>query len=366
MAADLDALLAGLPKEVRSDLTSKNYLRRIAACGELEEPLQAGLEQALEILLAKLGDDHPQVRQAAAQILATGESERVVPPLLEALASLIHEVRPGHRASLVYALSLMEVDCHSPVCEALLALLDHGDQDVRFQALVGLNRIGCTSDRFRQAVVRLLEDPDDEVAAVAASSAAELALVEHRPAIVARWQRAQGFARRHLALAGAHLGAEEVIESLEMAVRSAIDGHEAIEALVALHTPAAQRLLFRLAGSWRVHPLLRARAGVALVEIEHPEAAKLIQRHLAHRKATIRWGTIDWLCRLQRREHLASLLAILQDPSHRDSVEVASSLALLLPSQEVSEALEQAAQRDPRTEVRAAAAEALLPAARTP
>lgn len=359
MDSPTDIDLSTLPDEIALELKSKNYQRRSRACLDLEPDAQRGSQAVLRVLLQYLRDDHPQVRLSAADALAHAPTDRTAPMLIEYLACLPENLRPGHRASVVHAIGVLSVPCHGPICEALLDELSHPDQDVRFQAMVGLNRIGCTSERFQKAIGTLLDDPDAEVAAVAASAATDFDMTDQVDRIVDRWKTATGFAQRHLALAAAHLGDDRTIETLERAVRTGLDGLEAIEALVSIKSQAAGPILVRLARSWRVHPLLRARAGVALAEIVHPQSNPIIEQHISHRKSEIRWGTIDWIGQLDRQEYVPALIGILERTGHRDAAEAAHALGLMTPNAQIRQVLKREATQAASEEVRQAAAQAL-------
>jgi HEAT repeat protein len=341
----------GLPVHLVSELASPNHRRRASACNELAERLLEGQRSAIDVLVAGLGDSHPAVRVACAESLSVGPADEVEGALLEALRGLGRASRPGHRASLVHALGLLERPAEGALESALLAETAHPDHDVRFQAVASLNGLGCSSEGFSEAVGRLVRDIDVEVAAVAAIAAAELERRDLLPMVVERWGEARGFAKRHLAMAGAHLGSDAVTPTLLAALRDGLNALDAVDALVALGTPTAAEVLRRAAGSWRVHPLVRARAGVALVQVEHPAGRGLVEKQLAHRRDDVRWATLEWLGRVGRGEWRSVLEQRLRSASSRDSAVAARALALL-GDREALPVLREAADGDPRTEVR--------------
>jgi HEAT repeat protein len=324
-----------------------------------------GDEAVVDLIVAFLGDDHPEVRRSAADVLANGPVEPISQRLLEALQAFEGRERPGVAASHVLALSALDVPCHGPVCEALLDYLEGDNADARFQAIVGLNRIGCVADRFREAAVDLLGDPDDEVAAVAATaltdffgeatatrgaSPAATGATEVAEQILQRWRGARGFAKRQLALAAAHLGRAEVISTLERAVRSGLDGLPAVDALVALGAEPAGQSLEKLANSWRVHPILKARAAVGLAELKIPAGQGLVRKNLRHRRADVRGATVEWIGSQALTVFTEDLADILADRESGDSVLAAQALAVL-GGPRAQSALAMAADSDPREEV---------------
>jgi HEAT repeat protein len=343
---------------VQKELASKNFARRLNACYKLEDDVRAGVTESLDLLFERLGDDHPQVRRAAGETLAVGTLAVVSAGLLQRFARPVASAGKGERASIVYAIGCLGTSCEGDLLETLLACLTDPDSDVRFQAVASLNGMECRDERFRGAIGVLLGDSDDEVAAVAAGAAADLDLDDSLTKILERWRSADGFAKRHLAMAAAHFGSAEVIPTLQQSARKGIDSIDSIDALVALRSDEAGGGLHALATSWRVHPLIRARAAVGLVEVGHPEAEALLKRYLVHRRSDLRGGTVEWLGRARVVRHIPTLLEILGDPRHPESAQAAFALGLM-GDKSVVETLRSAAAGDPRPEVREEATTAL-------
>lgn len=344
-----------IPKELILELGRPNHARRTQACIELMALLKAGTEGCVELLLDRLGDNHPHVRSAAAESLTVGPPDEILEHLLQRLKQT--DQAPGHRASLLYALGQLDLPDDERRETALLNELSCADADVRFQGVVTLNHIRCSSTAFKQALLGLIKDPDDEVSAVAATSAADFELSETLDVIVDRWRRTKGFAARQLALAAAYLGSDEVVPTLQSMVRSGIDGLEAVDALVHLTSAKSQAALLTSSRSWRVHPLIRARASVGLAQLGHPSARERVETQLFARRPEIRAATIDWLGFYHLEDWTGRLVAILKDQSSSDSANAASALGVIA-NKEALEALEQAS-NDSRPDVKSEALSAI-------
>ena len=325
-----------ISKELLTELGRPNHVRRTQACVELKALLKAGTEGCVELLLERLGDNHPHVRSAAAETLAVGEPEEILEHLLQRLERNDHA--PGHRASLLYALGQLDLPGDERREAALLNELSCSDEDVRFQSIVTLNHIGCTSTAFKQALSKLIKDPDDEVCAVAATSAADFELEETVDVVVERWRRTKGFASRHLALAAAYLGSDEVVPTLQSMVRSGVDGLEAVDALVHLASTKSQAALLTSSRSWRVHPLIRARASVALAQLGHRSATERVEAQLSSRRPEIRAATIDWLGFYRLEDWTERLVALVNDQSSPDSSNAASALGAIASKEAIEKA----------------------------
>lgn len=304
----------------------------------LEERVADADPDAIAQAARCLGDEHPRLRAAAAEVLCAAPIEAVRPVLLAALEAHPGGSRPGHRAAIVRALGIVEERAPGDTGDAdaararLLTETRDGDADVRFHAFAALNRLGTRGEayaaRVREAVDGPDADPDAEVAAVAASAAAELGLHELLEAVLARWRRtpAKGFAGRQLAIAAAHLGADEVVPALVRVVEGGEDALEALEGLRDREGAQVDPALTRFAKGWRVHPVLRARAAVALAERRAAGADALVRSCLAHRKRDLRCATLDFLASTGREDLVELVVAVLRDPRHRDSAPAAYAL----------------------------------------
>jgi len=143
---------------IREDLRSPDEeVRRLAV-----ERLAALDSEALELLVARLGDPSWRVRKAAvARLVASPRSELVAEVLVAALSD---GDDPGRRNAAVEAL----VGCGATVVPRLLEASKSGDVDVRKLAVDALAGI-----RDVRSVARLLEmlgDPDPNVRGAAADA----------------------------------------------------------------------------------------------------------------------------------------------------------------------------------------------------
>ena len=347
-----------LDKHYRTELSAPSHDRRAAACAELGEQAVEGDEAVIAALTERLGDPHPKVRLAAATTLSLGPVAMMTVGLLDALQNLPESARAGHRAILAHTLSLLPVEPDGAVGTALLDELRHEDSDVRFHALTGLNRLGRSDDAFKGAVAKLLHDPDDEVAAVAATAAADFGLTAEVETILARWETSNGFAERQFALAAGYLGATQVASTLAQAFTRGLDAIEAADALVSLGGEEAKAAFSKVARSWLAHPVLKARAAVALCELEHPDADVILERCLGHRRNLVRHATIEWMGLSGRTEFIRRLTSMLAEPSHRDAAHAAVALGFF-DDPEARQALESAAKNHVVEEVREEAVAAL-------
>ncbi len=327
----------------------------------LEERVADADPEALAQAVRCLSDEHPRLRAASAEVLCAAPIEAVRPVLFAALDADTGDARPGQRAATVRALGIVEERAGSEpggseaTRDRLLDESRNPDADVRFHAFTALNRLGVRSDAFAARVREAIDgpdaDPDAEVAAVAASAAAELGLRELLEAVLARWRRtpARGFAGRRLAIAAAHLGADEVVPALVRVVEGGEDALEALDALRDREGASVDAALTRFAKGWRVHPVLRARAAVALAERRASGAEALVRSCLAHRKRDLRCATLDFLASTGREDLVEIVVAVLRDPRHRDSAPAAYALGNC-PLEAARRALRDAAS-DPRPDV---------------
>ena len=340
-----------LNKHYRTELSAPSNERRAAACAELGDLVLQGDDEVIAALKERLGDPHPKVRLAAANTLSLGPLDTMTVSLLDALQELPDSARPGHRAILLHTLGLLPVEADGRVADALLAELHHDDSDVRFHALTGLNRLGRDDESYRSEVVRLLGDTDDEVAAVAATSVGEFGLVAELDTIVERWKKSTGFAERQFALAAAYLGADQVAGTLASAFARGVDAIEAADGLVNLGGEEAKAVFLKVARSWLAHPVLKARATVALCELGHPDSDALLDRCLTHRKDLVRHATIDWMGQSHLPELLPRLITMATEPGHRDATHAVVALGVF-GTTEAQRALQTAADSHPDEEVR--------------
>ena len=158
---------------IREDLRSPDEeVRRLAV-----ERLAALDSEALELLVARLGDSSWRVRKAAvARLVASPRSELVAEVLVAALSD---GDDPGRRNAAVEAL----VGCGATVVPRLLEASKSGDVDVRKLAVDALAGI-----RDVRAVARLLEmlgDPDPNVRGAAADALGTTGHVASVPALAA-------------------------------------------------------------------------------------------------------------------------------------------------------------------------------------
>ena len=326
-----------------SEIKVASFERRSALCAELSELVVEGDEQAIDALIARLGDSHPKVRLAAANALSVGPPDSVADLLLGTLKELPRPSRGGHRAVVVYALSLLPIEPVDGVRKALFAELDDRDSDVRFHAITALNRLSCAGDDFEAVVVRLLKDDDDEVAAVAATAAADLGLTGEVSVVLDRYKRATGFAKRNFALAAAFMGASQVSPALARSFSRGVDAMDAADALVSLGGSDAEAVFLKTVKSWLAHPVLKARAVVGLCELSHPQAETLLETCLKHRRPLVRRATIECMGHSGRSDFVARLVTILGDLHNPDATEAVAALSLI-DSPEAKKALEEAAE----------------------
>ena len=305
---------------------------------------------AVEALVDALGDDHPKVRATAADVLADGPSLDVGSALVRALHTLPDTARPGHRAAIAYAMGLLHPD-HAPV-DALVGELDHADSDVRFHALTALNRLGCSAAAFREAIEGLLADADPEVAAVAATSAADFGMHGLTETILDRWRSSTGFSQRHFALAAARLGSDEVADTLARAFSSGVDALDAADELVRLGGKPARHAFTKVVRSWMAHPVLKARAAVGLFELDSSARGPL-DACLSHRKALVRHAAIDFMGDSPHTDFAAMLAELTERPRLDDAVLAVAALGNLAErSVTAREALENIAGRHPKGDLR--------------
>lgn len=107
---------------------------------------------AVAKLLARLRDDHPLVRQAAADLLGTLQASEAVEPL----STLLTDAQLDVRRSAAVALGKIG-PAASKASEALGKALSDPDEDVRLAATVALGQIG---PRARPAVAALRHAAD--------------------------------------------------------------------------------------------------------------------------------------------------------------------------------------------------------------
>jgi len=325
-----------------SELKAASFERRSALCGELSDLVLGGDKEAIDALVARLGDSHPKVRLAAAAALSVGPADSVADLLLRTLDNFPQPSRAGHRAVVVYALSLLPIKPIDGVRKALFSELDHGDSDVRFHAITALNRLGCSGEDFEAAVVELLKDDDDEVAAVAATAAADLGLTGEVSVVLDRYAQATGFAKRNFALAAAFMGANQVSPLLARSFSRGIDAMDAADGLVFLGGKDAETVFLKTVKSWLAHPVLKARAVVGLCQLSHPQAETLLEACLKHRRPLVRRATIECMGHSGRTEFVGRLVAILEAPNNPDATDAVAALSLM-DSTEAQKALESAA-----------------------
>ncbi|MDI9633292.1 MAG: HEAT repeat domain-containing protein [Methanolinea sp.] len=115
-------------------------------------------------LLSALGHPDPAVQYAAAEALGELGEPSAVPALVEALAGDRH---PGVRWEAAEALARIG----APAVDALVGILHHPDEDVRWKAAIALGEIG--DERAIPPLIELLGDPDRFVQSRAAYALGE-------------------------------------------------------------------------------------------------------------------------------------------------------------------------------------------------
>lgn len=170
------------------------FLVVLLLCGA--PPLRAAPPD-LAVLVQRLGDEDPRVReQAALQLGRPGpEASVAVEPLL---AALRHE-DPYLRGAAAVALGRIG-DVALP---ALVRALDSDDAELRHSAAIALGRMGPAAVGALPALIRRLADPADEVRQVAASTLGGLgaAAVAAAPALTDRLSDRDEAVRRSAAAA---------------------------------------------------------------------------------------------------------------------------------------------------------------------
>jgi HEAT repeat protein len=310
-----------ITQDITRELEKPDFRRRVAACRSLEDNLLNGEHDACTLLIEKLGDPHPAVRVTAAETLSTCPGDPIAAALLADLERLSENARKGHRASVIFALGLINRQEDERIINALLNETLSLDADCRFRAVTALNSMNVDNAVYRAALPTLLNDTDDEVAAVAAGAAADFRLDGLADQVVERWSNATGFAKRHLAFAAVYLRrGEEVQETLSKSLKMGEDVIACIDALVLVASDEAIITLKNAARGWGVHPVVRSRATVALCQLNITGSEHLLNLCLSHRKEILRHSTLEWMLQTEDAQFLPQLSEIINDPDHRDRV----------------------------------------------
>jgi HEAT repeat protein len=162
-------------------LRSRHLAERLSAVRDLGRFGPEAPEMVLPALLSALGDNHAEIRSAAAESLTSLSS--IVDASRVAAASLIGSLKDRDAAvriaaanALATILSVRRADENPPadprvVIAALADMLDDQDQDVRAAAVRALGLVGGTTEAAPpEALVAALDDPSPDHRASAAAA----------------------------------------------------------------------------------------------------------------------------------------------------------------------------------------------------
>jgi hypothetical protein len=241
---------------------------------------------------------------------------------------------------------------------------------LRFHAVSALHRLDPTGSEIAERVLELIDDPDDDIALLAADMAASMVIPEAAERLQRLRARGAETARGGLLAMGRLLaGAPEAIDGaqraqlvadLEKVARRVPEGLEACEVLGALADDDARRVLRAVADGWFVHRLVRVGAAAALAVAGDAAGADRLGRALGSWRRDARGYAIELVGRHGLEAFADRLTAIASSRRDYHSDTAVIALAALGAAPEVLEGFA----TDPRPEVRLEAVRAL--AARDP
>lgn len=268
--------------------------------------LKRHLADADEALLLGCFDDSSfPIRAAAARVLRERLDDALVVEVLERTST------PQGRVCACMALGVPREDTYS----RLLEWTADFDADVRYEALVSANRVvgdlgGDALDRLHSAVVeRLKTEADVGVVVVAAQICAERAWTDAFESLRERYERMpRGFLRPNrdrfqFACTLAELTQTTPVDAafrdtlrrdLEAQLMRDECSTPASRALAQLGDARAVPALERVASAFRVHPIHRVEAAVALVRLGHAGGVMRLRSFLEGRRKEARgWAMIQ-------------------------------------------------------------------------
>jgi HEAT repeat protein len=296
---ELDPAIAGLTRLTR-DTHAGVRATALAALGLV------GGDDELDVIVAALSDDAPEVREFAMLAAAQIGGERAV--------------------------------------SCLRRELTNGAPEVRFQAVAGVAELAPSE--AAAWLVPLLDDRDAHVRGQVVSALASLDeahLVGH---LAGALDDEDGEVRLEAALALARFGdarAEEPL--LEALVRRKRVG-EVARALGKLRSERAREPMAALAAAWLAPPHLRAELGAALVELGDDRGTRALQRVLRGLRSDARGYAVELACEVQAVGVVPELVGLLRRPRGVDSLTVIEALGRFPSAAEAQATLQALAGRD--------------------
>lgn len=262
-------------------------------------------EEIRELLIESLSDPYPPLRHAAALHLSNYMDEDTLGWLLSVITDTQAHPVEVVRASCV---ALKGASGEPAVYEALLSMLNQQDSDARYLALETLFDLNPSRPVIEQAARLGIEDPDEEVAMVAAQIIATRRLTELEALLIERRART-GRQRLHFTLSLAEIIRPQtaqantaLIDDMTQELFRALRYEEtSVAGAVALgqfgkslgDRGAIIEALQRQLNRWLIRPHFRIEAAVALLELGHQDGHDHITQQLKSRKKDVRGYAIE-------------------------------------------------------------------------
>ena len=301
----------------------------------LDELQTAELDQ---LLLGSLGDAYPPVRQRAARELVDRMSARSA----QWLRALAEGSRPPGApewcppATLEVrqaAILALRGDDTPETLATLASLRDAPESDLRYQALITLFELGAPDEVLLPVVKTGLNDPDAEVAVVAAQATAARQWLALIPQLVSRRQSLRHDLRLQFTLALAEVlpagedeHVEELMDELTAGVSDEKTSSACASALVALalrhqRVPRAQEALKGVLERWLLHPLLKVEAAAQLARLGDVQGLNFLNKSFDSRRKDARGYAIDVAGRFKLEPLYGRVARVAQDASdyHADT-----------------------------------------------
>ena len=271
------------------DLRSDDPRVRAAAADALGDLGEEATPEVTAALVPVLGDARWEVRcQAALSLAALGHAIASDHAALPALLARLDDDHADVRQAAAIALGRMG---HMAAWDRLLAGLKEGPPDVRFQAAMSLAELDPPG--AYEPLVAALNDKDAEVRAHVASA---LAVVGDRRAagwLATALEDPDARVRAEAACALAILGDRRATEHLVPLLGQADEQFRVLDLLEDLGDPAAAPAVARLLRRFLAPQAIKVRAAAALLAVapEHadaPRAKELLQRALKSGRPDVR------------------------------------------------------------------------------